>query len=225
MLNIKLNRTLTKLFQVALRKRLLFFFLIPLLSSTFSMAHPGHEGGEHPCYGGGMLFKSEYYSIDYRYVDFKKKNKCSPYSEPDVTRKGKDYNETKEDVDSLIEVMLKEIKCSSYSSLLTEFLIRKNSVEQVYDEKYNIREKLADEVAFDEEIQKHFAFRGWSSALCSVSHVTERNKEYWWLLVKLIQAEALDTTPIFVTKDGETINHCGNVQARGTEDLKEFSSL
>jgi hypothetical protein len=186
------------------------------------MAHPGHEGGSHPCYGGGMLFKSEYYSVDYRYTEFKKKNTCSPYSESDAAKKGSDYSSSKNDVDSLIKAMQKDQKCFSHISLINEFLIRNKNVEEVYDKKYNIREELADEGAFDEEIQVNFAFRGWSSALCSVSHVTERNKEYWWLLTKLIQAQVLNKTPQFVTKAGETIDHCGNVQARGSEDLKDF---
>ncbi|MBT7610252.1 MAG: FkbM family methyltransferase [Bacteriovoracaceae bacterium] len=145
-----------------------------------------------------MLFKSKYYSVDYRYKDFKEKNDCAPYKEPDVRKRGNKYNTVKSFVDELIEKIIKDKKCSLYDSLLEEFLRRKNSTESLYDKKYDIRQELADLGTFDEEIQANFAFRGWTSALCSVSHVTERNK---------------GSITQIVSENDQQISHCGNVKA------------
>jgi hypothetical protein len=170
-----------------------------------------------------MLFTSEYYSVDYRYDEFKEKNKCSPYKEPDVAKRGQKYNNAKSAVDEFIEKMITDKKCSFYKSLLQEFLSRKNSTESLYDKKYDLRQELANAEAFNQEIQAHFAFRGWSSALCSISHVTERNKEYWWLLTKVLETMARGSIVQVVSENGQEISHCGNVKAFGTKNLKEFT--
>ena len=160
-----------------------------------------------------MLFKSKYYSVDYRYKDFKEKNDCAPYKEPDVRKRGNKYNTVKSFVDELIEKIIKDKKCSLYDSLLEEFLRRKNSTESLYDKKYDLRQELANAEAFNQEIQAHFAFRGWSSALCSISHVTERNKEYWWLLTTLLETLDKGSITQIVSENDQQISHCGNVKA------------
>lgn len=176
------------------------------------------------CYGGGMYFRSKYYTVDHRYQDFREQQeKCMPPQKADTSLIGKDYRESKKSLDDQVEELKNNIKCISYKPLLEKFIERKACTEKSYEKKYEKREELTKGEIFKHQIQLNNAFRGWTSAMCGVSHTSSRASEYWWLLTELLETKALKSAPDIVNKNGQEVKDCTNVKAYGSADLEQFS--
>jgi len=174
------------------------------------------------CIGGGFIFESNYFSLSHQFKTIRETDQCTPIKQTkNDSAEGKKYRNKKNEIDALVNKMLKNSKCIFVKDLLESYKRELVELEVYHKKNIHFLSRKMGNYFESTDIQGKYPVWAWISAVCNSSYVTIQATILFELLKYLYDLRALAKVSK-VTKNKSIVESCLNVHVAGNEDLKEF---
>jgi hypothetical protein len=170
------------------------------------------------CKAGGVLYQNHYVQATHLYEDFKKNNPSCKSKQ--TYAKGK-LRESANEVHEIAKNLTNENKCPDLQRITREFLSNeKTTNEKIEDDLEKVKKMVAKD-ASRHKIQVEASFLAWGYHLCDAGFLGQSLHDRLDMLNK-IKGLKFPTPPIQVKSEGDIIESCQNVSAKGPDVTKRF---
>lgn len=193
----------------------LLFTSFILLQAFYSHAQEADLG----CHLPGYHIEGIYYSEEWLPSRPKGKEACDKRKNQDAISMGKKWKSNNDEIEALIDQMLKNLKCSEIHPFLNSYRESLRNHKSTFEKEQNARRDYVDALAASMDLQRKFA------AMQGVNGHCAGNQNLWGSVIDIYAVNRLlapKGSRSHNVKDGETAESCSDVRASGSDDLKSF---